>query len=441
MSTHSHASPPVLPFLPGDFPENELTAKIRGLLAELEDAADEEWENLFGPLADLLCGDPGTLVHVLLAANFEALRERDDFKILVAYAYFLLDQLDSAAAICDGVYSSGNRRPFLVDLIVRLLIETGGRGAAQAVLAENPDMLDRYVPLVGRGAALLYLDGRLDEANALSERIHGLFKKGIGNRVNQSMDDILLLSEADRRRFHPEVLDVYSNVESQRDAWLQYQTEMGGGQTRFQNDSSFVNHAYFGGIRRALEEDKGIDTVVNYGSLFGIGDFGLAKSHPHHTVVAYDRAPVAKEMNEPVFRAPNLCFRDGDFAEAVSPLLEKGKTVLGHCRTGTLMYPEDLTRFYRMCHGLGIERLVIGEYVNYGEVDGRYPDFATSNRSSTLMGGHMIQHDYAYYLRKAGYRQYKRTDHPMTCHRPAASHGKVFSEIFQVIEAERISSV
>ncbi|MCG8512371.1 MAG: hypothetical protein MI741_24395 [Rhodospirillales bacterium] len=204
---------------------------------------------------------------------------------------------------------------------------------------------------------------------------------------------------------------------------------------RFRNDSAFVNHAFFAGIGRVLNRHPTVGCAINYGSLFGISDYHLAQSHPRLTVVGYDRAPVARELNEPAFKAPNLYFRDGDFAEAAKPFTESG-TVLGHCRTGTLMYPEDLTRFYRTCNGLGIGHLVIAEYVNYGEVNGHFPDFATSNRPSTLLGGHMIQHHYAYYLNKTGYRVKNVTYHPVTCHRPHASHGKVYCEILQVIEAE-----
>ena len=244
------------------------------------------------------------------------------------------------------------------------------------------------------------------------------------------------MSKSERAAFDQEVTDAYSNPDNQLAGWQQYQIEMGEDKSRYRNDSCFFNDVFRCAFEEALTADPAIRTVVNYGSLYGYIDWLMAKSHTDKTFVAYDRAPVARTLNEEEFQAPNLHFRDGEFTEAVGPFLGEGGLLLGHCRTATLIYPEDLEPFYRTCRDLGVTHLIAAEIINYGETDGEYPDFARSNRRSKLLGGYMIQHDYEHYLGRAGYRLVRRSLRPTTCHRPYKVHGKVFFEIFQVIQAE-----
>jgi hypothetical protein len=308
--------------------------------------------------------------------------------------------------------------------------------AAQALIAENRNLLDRFPPLIGRAAALLFIDGRIDEANALCRKAHAAYQTETRTKVNIRMDDILLMSKSERAAFDQLVTDAYSNPDSQLAGWRQYQIEMGEGKSRYRNDSCFFNDVFRCAFEGALTADPTIQTVVNYGALYGYIDWLMAGAHPDKTFVGYDRAPVARTLNEEEFQAPNLHFRDGDFAEAVRPYVGDGGTLLGHCRTGTLIYPEDLELFYRTCRDLGVTHIIAAEIVNYGEADGEYPDFTRSNRSSKLLGGHMIHHDYAHYLGRAGYRTVRRSLRPTTCHRPYHVHGKVFFEIFEILQAE-----
>ncbi len=422
-----------------DVPDNEIARTLDDLFSGHDALGERERDQALRQISDLLNTDPRVLIHVLLSERFEKLRRTEPFAIAVAYAYFLLALLDESWWICERLMAGGCRRPFLVDLAVRLLIEMDRLEAAQALLAENRDLLDHFSPLIGRAAALLFIEGRIDEANELCRGAHSAYRTEMRKKVNVRMDDILLMSKSERAAFDQEVTDAYSNPDNQLAGWRQYQIEMGEDKSRYRNDSCFFNDVFRRAFEEAMAADPAIRTVVNYGSLYGYIDWVMARSHPDRTFVGYDRAPVARTLNEQEFQAPNLHFRDGDFAEALRPFAGEGGTLLGHCRTGTLIYPEDLERFYRACRDLGVTHIIAAEIVNYGEADGEYPDFAHSNRSSKLLGGHMIHHDYARYLGRAGYRITRRSLNPTTCHRPYRVHGKVFYEMLEVLQAELVA--
>jgi len=426
-----------LPAVQGKFDDVPLLAVLDAALAEYETAPSAERERILARLADVVSQDPWTLLHVLLSERFAAHRQSEGYLCAVAYLYFLIGRLADAMFLSEAAFSQGARRAFVLDLIVRILIERREWSAAQAALAENRDLMEGQVALLGRAAALLFLEGRADEANELARTVRRLYHKDMRDKVNHRMDDILLMEEKDRTRFHPEVTDIYLNARNQAQGWWQYHYEMSGRKSRYRNDSMFVNAAYRDAIEDAIGRSPGLKVIVNFGALFGINDYELAKAHPGLLFVAYDRAPVARHLNEQWFQSDNLTFLDGEFVDAVEPRIIPGHTLLGHCRTATLMYPEVLERFYGQCRTMGVERIVAGEFVNYSEVDGCYPDFRASNRHALLMGGHMIHHDYDHVLAGAGFTPTHRRFHPVTCHQPSDSHGKVFFAIFQVIEAQR----
>jgi len=152
-----------------------------------------------------------------------------------------------------------------------------------------------------------------------------------------------------------------------------------------------------------LDKQADIRTFINFGTLYPFVESTLALRYPALTVIGYDRAPLAKRLNTRAFKAKNLVFLDGPFAESVGPHLGDGAVWMGHARTTSLMFPDEVRNLYAACARLGVDGIVTAEQFNFSDTSRCFPDFARSNRPSAAIGGHMIAHDYPYYLGTAGY--------------------------------------
>lgn len=406
---------PRVDFIP---PESPVLDHVRDALAGCAALDDVGREQSLFALANVADRAPAALLRCLLSRGFEARRADEAFLVLVAYLYFLIERIDEAGTLAGALYDAGGRSGFLLDVVVRCLIERGATAEARRVLADNPAALAAKPELMSRLAGLAYIDGRTAEADAVAARVRSRCRPRVLDRVERSyrrMDELLMAPESDRRRDGAGVIDFYAEPNNQHRAWTEYAERFDERKSRLQNDCLFLTDLFVRELGPLIAGGEA-GTVVNFGSLFGWMEFDLARRHPTLNVVGYDRSPVATARNRERFRAPNLTYASGAFADAVAPFADGRGFVVTHGRTASLMYPEELRRFYADCRRLGATRIVAVEDLNFALATGRFPDFASGNRASLVMGGHVMMHDYPYYLAEAGFRLESRRHTMYTLH-------------------------
>ncbi len=389
-----------LPLLEASFDAGAFSGKLLEALAGFDGAGDADREDVVRELAEFLAGDPWTLVHLLLSREFRQYRADECFLLAVAYAYFLLARLDDCLGLCVGLFEAGVRRAFLLDMIARCRIAGGDRAGALELLEAHEPVLrrGREKQVLGRLAGLNFIEGRKQRADALVASVRD--DRAIPPHLAEKLRamEAYMTGAAPAR---PPDLDFYADEANHHRIWNAYAEQMHPARNRLQNASLFQNMDYLDRLRRLLDTHRDIRVFVNFGAMYGAVDHRVALEFPGVRVVGYDISPVAAALNRERFRADNLVYVSGDFAEVVAPLLAGQEALLGHSRTATMMGAVELAGFYRTCHQLGLARILAHEPCNWSILDWRYPDFREAG--SALMFGQMMAHDYPRYLEQAGY--------------------------------------
>lgn len=328
------------------------------------------------------------------------------FRLFHGYCLLRAGHADTAFAIFRHLFDEGWRNPFLIDNYTVAHAELGRFDEGYDLLANHPDILRQMPAMTKRLAAFAYASGRLDEANRAAEQIRGWCTPRLLQQVeigNRPMEQAILADPEARPQLLGDRHDCYAEPAAQLRSWLSYAKENAEAKDSYCNSVAFLNTLFSREIA-AMRLTRPIEAIVNFGSLFGSLENRLAGEHPDCTVIGYDRSTVATRKNQDLFRADNLHFVTSDFAAALSPLIAGRAAVLCHGRTGTLMFPEELARLYDTCRSLGIRHILAIEDFNFNLARARWPDFRQTNQKTTLMGGHMMVHDYEAYLGAAGYR-------------------------------------
>jgi len=198
----------------------------------------------------------------------------------------------------------------------------------------------------------------------------------------------------------------YKSDSEQLEIYKKYYQEMGQFKSPYQNDSMMINYVFALETMKYLRStDHPPETVLNFGSTFGWFESVLSKNFKNINIVGYDESNVSKTMNDQYFHGnENLHFTSGEFWETVKPI-NRDKSMLVHCRTGTLFQFDDLVKFYQDLYNSGFTSIGIAEHFRFDMRSGRFLDQNSPDFSSIVKTGTGVTHlhNYKKALSSAGY--------------------------------------
>ncbi len=392
----------------------------------------------YDEIASFLAFDPVEGLRSF-SENSEAYILPEGFKhAMWAYGAYLLDDLESAIRLASVARQYEPESAFIVETLARYLTISKGANAGLSFIHSVPQVAKKSDRVLGRLIGLLAAQGRDAEANSLIPLMANFLPEKFQERVKDGIerfDKFILMNSTERETYGQGIVDTYSYEENQKSGWKTYQKEYSREKSYFENDTMHLAGIIREEVKAAIEQIAP-KQIINFGTLYGGLEVDLAMDFPDLMVIGYDRSPVAKKLNEKKFRQKNLRFLDGDYKDAVAPYLTDSPSFLYHSRTTVLMFPDQIVEFYKCCSDMGITRIAVIEGLTYSESTYALPSFTGSNRQTIPSGGHMMLHNYDYYLENAGYRIERKRRVPMTCHPRHTWPGKHYSFVIEVIIAE-----
>lgn len=207
----------------------------------------------------------------------------------------------------------------------------------------------------------------------------------------------------------------------------------------FRTISGYTNTVMFERVEALLAQNPEIQKVVNYGTLCGEREAELAEHYPDRTFAGYDISPDATHLNQETYQRGNLLF-----GSDLNRLLEQlstvsGETLVVHCRTTDVMFPEAVRNVYRACWSHGVGYVLAAEYFSYSFLTLDYPDFATENLDTVQMGGIVVMHNYDKIFPETGYAVVANEYTPMPLLVSGTGEGTFGDQMIQFVLAQRDS--
>jgi hypothetical protein len=260
-------------------------------------------------------------------------------------------------------------------------------------------------------ATTIFLNGNTSEANRIlssvktyvesSARQQQPYLKEMQEELNRAISEKLLVRPKGFNK------DGYREENIRDTFWEDYWCEMNL-LNRSQFGRGFISEIFQERISAVLSGiGNHIGTVINFGVMCGYPDYALAKRFPQVTFIGVDREIATAELNRKAFILPNLKFYAGDITDLLPNLMagkNSGETLLFHARTTTLIYPEWVKRFYRLCFDVGVEHLLLYENLSLSKTLLRFIDLEQISEDAILFQNGQYIHNYPQYLEAAGFQ-------------------------------------
>lgn len=412
------------------------------LFRHLDSLADGLHEAALAEIAKALAGAPdGLAAH--LAAHLDGLAESRSFLCALLMSAVMEGAEEAGAEARRRLSALPAPGHGAITCLAKALIANGDLEAAADILASAA-----AVPEAHRGAgtlaATLFCLGREAEARDMLARslAHlGDDWKEAKRRFNEAWaaqlaealtEGTLDGGEADRLG----AAATYTREDRWRSFWDDHR-ESCGPENRMRTVAGYTNALMFGEAEALLDQETGLTKLVNYGTLCGLLEDGLAARRPDLTVAGYDVCPNATALNRQTYARPNLHFSD-DFDGLLGALeSEDGDSLLVHCRTFDVMLPGAVRAAYRACRERGVRYILSAEYfsVCWDSLD--WPRFTPDGPPTVQWDGVVMVHDLPRYVEEAGYRVMRDSFHPLPLFASGTAEGLQPAQLIRLILAER----
>lgn len=205
----------------------------------------------------------------------------------------------------------------------------------------------------------------------------------------------------------------------------------------FRTVSGFTNRVMFAEVEKVLATRPGIRKVLNHGTLCGTPEAEFAGRRPDLTVAGFDISAEATRRNRERFSAPNLRF-GSDLNGLLADLAGiPGETLMVHCRTMDVMFPEAVRRVYRAAAEAGVAGVLSAEYFAARIATFDYPDFAAAGVETLQWEGIVMIHDIPRLLAECGFRPVAESFRPVPLLVSASGEGLQPAQLIQLVLGER----
>ncbi len=168
-------------------------------------------------------------------------------------------------------------------------------------------------------------------------------------------------------------------------------------------DHTFYPRLFYTAIRDTLAANPQLRGVINFGAFFANVDATLALLNPEVRFMAVDLGPDIKRLNESMFAGKNISFIDSTIEPVVSGNGMR-PTLLAHCKTAAVCYPNKIAELYKVAAENGVTHIVGVETTGFCLGTGEFYEFTDQPKPSAVHKSTMYVHNYPAMLRAAGYK-------------------------------------
>ncbi len=330
--------------------------------------------------------------------------------------------------------------------LAKLSLIQGGLGQAKNILAEGMSRAGEDYQILFEYAALSYCLGEEKEARRMLSRAlefvsPGLVEKrraeisGWTKKLKEAIEK--KLTDGDGIRQIGASIN-YSEPDMAARIWREHRDSCVA-ENEYQSVSAYTNKVMYDYIERLMAQDDRLSKIINYGVSCGILEFAMAGRHPDLCFACFDISDTATELNKKNYAKDNLVF-DSD----LNPLLDsvqkrEGKSLLTHCRTMDIMFPEAVKNVYRACHDHGIDLILSAEYFSMSFDTLNYPDFGENPVDTAHWDGILVIHNPDKIFTETGYRIIDGEFVPLPLFVSVTGEGLHDSMLIRLVLAERVA--
>ena len=298
--------------------------------------------------------------------------------------------------------------------------------------------------IMGFLAAVLYARGKEGEArDALKRSFSRINPEEFALRRNEIADWCGQLQEALANRtldggelYRIGAAANYTDHERLLGFWRDHDKNCGRENT-YRTVSAYTNTVMFDALEAVLAERPGITKIVNYGTLSGVREYEMA-GRLAHAFWGYDVSEEATGLNKERFVRDNLFF-SSDFESLLSDMnILPGGSIMTHCRTMDIMFPEALRNVYRRCRAMNLDFILSAEYLGASILTLDYPDFTKETADTVIWEGIVMIHDIPKILKEEGYRVISTEYRPIPLLVSVGGEGLQPCQLIQLVLAERV---
>jgi tetratricopeptide (TPR) repeat protein len=271
------------------------------------------------------------------------------------------------------------------------------QAAAQQGTVTDGDQMALIQPEL---ATLLFLRGDVNAANAALAPVRSHFAP----EQVAARGLVTELEQAIKTRATVRQEDLYDEAFVEALWWRYWQSFNLYG--RYQQVDAWCANVLNDHLTRILSAHP-VATAIDFGVMCGHVNAALAKSFPETSFLGIDRQQLIKQLNDTAYKLPNMSNVAADIREALARP-HPGPTLLWHARTTVLCTPQFVRDLYQAAAKSGIDRIAVFEPVALSRDTLRFYDWETMP-DAVAFRGPMILHNYARYLKEAGYRLVSET--------------------------------
>lgn len=419
--------------------------RLAGFFAALDRLPVGHQELCMQGMAGKLVYEPeAAAAFVQRYSDAEVLARSQSFLSLCMAIHMMSGELAAAKSISGLIEAFSHKTRWTYGALARLSASTGDyeKAEKQCRMAIENDL--GALRIMGFMAAVLYARGKEDEArDALKRSFSHMNPEELARRRNEIADWSKQLQEALVKKtldggelYRIGAAANYTDHERLLGFWRDHDKNCGRENT-YRTVSAYTNTVMFDALEALLAERPGITKIVNYGTLSGVREYELA-GRLAHTFWGYDVSEEATGLNRKRFVRDNLFF-SSDF----EPLLADinglpGGSLMTHCRTMDIMFPEAVRNVYRRCHARNLDFILAAEYLGASILTLDYPDFTKESVDTVIWEGIVMVHDIPKILEEEGYRVISTEYRPIPLLVSAGGEGLQPCQLIQLVLAERV---
>lgn len=352
--------------------------------------------------------------------------------------------LDAAHGSAERLAALDPKGGWALRSLSRLAMIDGDYGLAENRLKAFLDNHGGVRQLLLEMSTALYCQGRTEEARACMARSFNMvnaeifeMRKAQNEQWYEQLNDAMennIADGGDAGRIGASVH--YTDSERVRTLWDEHRRYCGP-ENAFRTISGYTNRDMFARVEKLFAERPNLRKVVNYGTLCGLLEDRMAERFADKVWAGYDISETATDLNSAAFARDNLLFSsdlDGLLGELRGI---DGETILVHCRTADVMFPEALKRVYRSCRSGGVELILSAEYFSYSLALKQFPDFDSEDIDTVHLDGIVMMHNYARIMPEVGYRIISSAFGPVPLMVSASGEGMFGDQMIHYVLAER----
>lgn len=355
-------------------------------------------------------------------------------------------RLDEAGTVARQLEDLPEISRYSYRALVKFYLLHGDNEQARSILAEGMNETGEDYQILCEYAALSYCMGEENKARkVISKAFEFIPSDFVEKRRAEISGWTIKLKEAiDKKLTDGDGIRQigasinYSSPDTAAEVWRGHRDSCAPG-NEYQSIDAYTNKVMYDYIERLISQDRRLSKIINYGVSCGILEFAMAGRYRDLYFAGFDIADTATELNKENYARDNLVFGSELNSLLDSVQKREGKSLLTHCRTMDIMFPEAVKNVYRTCHDHGIDLILSAEYFSLSFDTLNYPDFGENPVDTAHWDGILVIHNLEKIFAETGYRIIDKGFVPLPLFVSMTGEGRHSSTLIQLVLAERVA--